>query len=95
MIGGSDGDDRITVKPYRNQDDFVRVRINEVDYDIRRQQVFGPNVDSILVYAQAGDDRVELDNDLDIPAILDGGLGDDRLIAGRGDSVLLGGEGND
>ena len=95
VIGGSDGDDRITVKPYRNQDDFVRVRINEVDYDIRRQQVFGPNVDSILVYAQSGDDRVELDNNLDMPSILDGGLGDDRLIAGSGDSVMLGGEGND
>ena len=95
VIGGSDGDDRITVKPYRNKDDFVRVRINEVDYDIRRQQVFGPNVDSILVYAQAGDDRVELDNSIDIPSILDGGLGDDRLTSGGGDSVMIGEEGND
>ncbi len=95
VVGGSDRDDRISLKPYFRQDEYVRLRINEIDYDIKRKQTIGPGVDSILVYAQSGDDRIELSSDFDIPSVLHGGLGDDRLIAGRGNTVLLGDEGDD
>ncbi len=95
VVGGSDRDDRISLKPVYRQDEYVRLRINEVDYDIKRTQTVGPGVDSLLVFAQAGDDRIELSSDFDIPSVLHGGLGDDRLIAGRGNTVLIGGEGDD
>ncbi len=49
VVGGSDRDDRISLKPVYRQDEYVRLRINEVDYDIKRTQTVRPGVDSLLV----------------------------------------------
>jgi uncharacterized delta-60 repeat protein len=95
VVGGSTADDRIHINPYHNTDDYVRVKINEVDYDVRRRQALGPNVDRIEVYAQAGDDRAEVAGGVDVPVMIDGGAGHDRLKGGSTDTVFLGGDGND
>jgi Ca2+-binding RTX toxin-like protein len=47
------------------------------------------------VYAQGGDDDVQVSGNTDLVAWLYGGEGDDRLKGGSGHDVLLGGGGND
>jgi Ca2+-binding RTX toxin-like protein len=48
-----------------------------------------------VVYAQAGDDRVEVAGGIDVPAMLVGGMGNDKLKGGGCDDVLIGGDGDD
>ncbi|MCI0360601.1 MAG: TIGR03118 family protein [Planctomycetaceae bacterium] len=43
----------------------------------------------------AGDDRIQIADEITVTTILDGGAGDDRLLGGRGNNVLLGGSGED
>lgn len=52
-------------------------------------------VNSISIDARAGNDTVELIGRIFIPATIDGGSGNDRLVGGYGHDVLLGGDGND
>ncbi|HEY1378032.1 MAG TPA: PKD domain-containing protein, partial [Gemmataceae bacterium] len=49
----------------------------------------------VIVYAQAGNDNVQVAGGVDHPAWLYGGAGDDRLKGGGGHNVLLGGVGED
>ena len=48
-----------------------------------------------MVYAQAGNDDVKMDDGSTIPAWLFGGDGNDKLKGGAGHDVLLGGAGDD
>src|SRR5205085_4792777 len=49
----------------------------------------------LVVYAQAGDDDVQVAGSITVPAWLYGGDGNDRLKGGAGDDVLVGGDGDD
>jgi ELWxxDGT repeat protein len=49
----------------------------------------------LIVRGQGGDDRIEVDRTLNLPSILDGGVGNDVILGGAGADVLLGGAGND
>jgi len=53
------------------------------------------DVEILLAYLCGGDDRMTVNGNVGVQAILQGGDGDDRLIAGGGPTVLLGGGGND
>jgi Ca2+-binding RTX toxin-like protein len=94
VIGGSVGDDKIHIKP-ASDPNLLRVTIREKDYDIRIRETFGPPIDRIVVYAQAGNDDVHMATQLGIGAWLYGDAGDDRLKGDGGNDVLLGGEGDD
>jgi hypothetical protein len=85
-VGGSVGSDAIVLTP---AGPGLQVLIDGVPYGR-----FTPD-GSIWVYAQTGDDNVQLAGPIQLPAVLNGGLGDDRLFSGNGPSILLGGEGND
>jgi hypothetical protein len=50
---------------------------------------------SILLMLFDGDDQASLAGNMTLPAVLDGGAGNDHLFAGGGGAVLLGGTGND
>jgi hypothetical protein len=52
-------------------------------------------VQSIRVFGYAGDDQISVDRDVHAPALLDGGLGNDRISAGGANSILIGGGGRD
>jgi hypothetical protein len=52
-------------------------------------------INSISIDARGGNDIVELIGRIFIPATIDGGSGNDRLVGGYGHDVLLGGDGND
>src|SRR5262249_45585056 len=78
VIGGSVGDDVIRIRPDQESED-IKVRINEKDFCVRLRETFHAPVGRIIVYAQAGDDDVEVAGGIDIPAWLYGGDGNDRL----------------
>jgi Ca2+-binding RTX toxin-like protein len=98
VVGGTLGGDTILIRP-TGADGSLAVTVNGVS-----QGVFQPT-GQILVYAQAGADTIQLQSVkvrgqttyVGVPAILDGGDGNDTLDA-RGssaDNVLLGGGGAD
>jgi Ca2+-binding RTX toxin-like protein len=86
FIGGTPGDDRIEVEPARHGQ--VKVIING-----HSEGTFSPG-SGLRVFGQAGDDYIDLE-DVTVPAVVDGGAGDDVLIGGKGGNVLIGGAGND
>ncbi len=103
VIGGSVGNDTIRISVdddhHDSQDDdaqFVNIRVNEHDEAHHKVRgTYALPVSRVVVYAQAGDDDVKMDDDSTIPAWLYGGDGDDRLKGGAGNDVLLGGAGAD
>ena len=50
---------------------------------------------TIYVYGRGGDDQIQLTAGVNLDAVLDGGLGNDRLSSGSGNDILLGGAGRD
>jgi hypothetical protein len=53
------------------------------------------NYAQILAQAVSGNNRIAIDDSVTIPAVLDGGSGNDTLIAGAGQETLYGGTGAD
>jgi hypothetical protein len=51
--------------------------------------------DKIVVYGQAGDDLIQVNEDISIDAWLFGGAGNDILVGGAGNDTLVGGLGDD
>jgi hypothetical protein len=94
VVGGTAGDDGIHLREGCDAD-WVKVRIRESDYDVRLRGGVTGDVDRIIVYAQAGDDRVEVAGGIDVTAELHGGAGNDRLKGGGGHDILVGGVGDD
>jgi Ca2+-binding RTX toxin-like protein len=101
VVGGSTGDDKIDIKPEKGKgkhadEDEILVKINEKEMGrFKRKETFGPPIDSIIVYGQAGDDKITVDKKLNLPAQVFGDEGDDKLSAGGGPTTLVGGEGDD
>jgi len=93
VIVGSQGPDNIKVKT--KDEDFYKVRIRDRDDDVRRRGTIFGNVDRILVFAQSGNDKVTIDDDIDVSAEIWGGAGDDDLKGGSGNDIILGEAGND
>ena len=88
-VGGTTGDDRISV----HGDDDRRSGAIFVDYNGARLGPFSPT-GHIVVYGQAGNDVIQLDDAITLPAWLFGGDGNDVLHGGGGNDVLLGGAGH-
>lgn len=88
FVGGTTGNDKIQFLPGGSQGG-VRVRVNGVD-----QGSFAPT-GSIVVFAQDGNDNIQLAGSIRLSARLHGDAGNDRIKAAKGPSVLDGGEGDD
>jgi PKD repeat protein len=71
------------------------VEVHSKLLDPRKQSFPAEDVDSIRVLACDGDDQVHLNRDLEVPAIVDGGAGNDHLMAGSGPAWLMGGADDD
>lgn len=92
IVSGSSGDDVIKFVPKGKQSSgnaTMKVFINGVN-----QGIF-TGVNSITVYALAGNDFVHLAGSIRVPATVFGDAGDDRIKGGKGGDMLVGGEGND
>ncbi|MEM7312030.1 MAG: VCBS domain-containing protein, partial [Planctomycetota bacterium] len=88
IIIGTDGDDNITVIVDNGQIVITSDTFPGATFDVG-------DVDIIDISAGDGDDNVTLTNSVQIPALIDGGDGNDNLSGGRGGDIILGGLGND
>jgi Ca2+-binding RTX toxin-like protein len=52
-------------------------------------------IERIEIYLGDGNDRAQVADNIKLPVLMDGGTGNDRLVAGRGPTMIIGGEGND
>lgn len=91
-VHGTDGNDVLTFTldhrdPYNP---LVVVNRNGDQTSFRLDQVR-----RILVWGGNGNDDIEVDPQLAIPAQLMGNAGNDTLFGGSGNDILLGGDGND
>lgn len=93
VIVGSQNSDTIRIKDRCG--DFLKVRIHEIEDNVRVRGIVSGDADRILVFALGGDDRVTIDDDIDTNVEVWGGLGDDDVKGGGGHDILLGGAGND
>ena len=90
LVTGSRGDDRIDVKLARNGTE-IRVVADGTEigaFDLA-------SVSRMHISGWAGDDHIVIGRTVTVPALLDGGAGDDTLVGGGGPSVVLGGPGDD
>ena len=88
VIEGTPGDDRILINA-THRPDIVRVVFNGVNLGPR-----GP-VAKIVVHAGDGNDTVLVDSEVELPAELHGGAGNDHLRGGSGPDLLFGEDGDD
>lgn len=87
FIGGTNRADKIFIRSVSR--DEVRIVING------KQRRFEKPTGHIVIFALAGNDKVEVDRRIKIPMYFDGGPGNDVLIGGLGSDLLIGGDGND
>jgi PKD repeat protein len=90
VVGGTAGSDTIVVSPSGNSG-ALTVQINGASSTVSTPGGFS----GLYVYAQAGDDHVQVAGSITVPVWLYGGAGNDRLKGGAGDDVLLGEAGDD
>ncbi len=94
QIVGTEDRDRVDVSRSRHQvkvdADFLNSR-----YSRRFRSFDAAAVERIEIFLCDGDDRATVSKKLDIPAVIEGGDGDDYLKGGSGNDRLSGGSGND
>lgn len=92
FIVGGDEDDHVTVNKQGNK--LLKVHATFfVDVNFKTFPL--ADVDRIVVYVYGGRDHVTIAGNIDIPTIIDGGSGDDRLNGGQGPTVIVGSGGDD
>jgi Ca2+-binding RTX toxin-like protein len=89
IIGSSDRD-HVDL----NQSGKGKLKVN-ADIIGKPREFDSASVQQIICYLGEGDDHLTIANQLNIPAVIHGGKGDDHLDTGGGPTVLLGDEGDD
>ncbi|MBL8814305.1 MAG: PKD domain-containing protein, partial [Planctomycetaceae bacterium] len=103
VVGGSVDKDRIRVTRHGGSNGYYKLRIDTEsdrgDCDDDEENEFTVRIyasfNGIIVYGQAGNDRIEIQTPITLWSILDGGAGNDRITGGGGNNIILGGDGND
>ena len=95
-VSGTAGNDNIRIKTAEDDANSLKVKFTDRDMgNFRIKGAFSTPLSRIVVYGQAGNDDIKVDDDITIPAWLYGGDGNDRLKGGNGPNVLVGGAGDD
>jgi hypothetical protein len=92
LVGGTPGDDHIELKGTSNSLE-ARLKVNGPGVDI--DTTYAGPFSRVALFGGAGNDHLEVEDRVTVPAWLSGGSGDDHLQAGGGLSLLFGGTGND
>ncbi len=100
IIVGTSGQDVIDVKPTGGDTDALTVKVNEKELLFKLKPIKNADnpyndVDRILIHALGGNDKVDIQNKLDVDSEIHGGAGDDTLRGGDGHDVIFGDSGND
>ena len=88
---GSAGNDNVTM----DQQYKGNYRVHASFMPTGDTTVINPNISLLDVAVLGGNDYVSISRTVTLPAVIDGGDGDDTLYAGGGPTVLIGGKGND
>jgi hypothetical protein len=103
VVGGSEDGERIRLTRHgSDHNGYYKLRIDQIDsdecddeeeneYTIRIYSTIA----GVIVYAQGGNDRIDLQNKIDIWSVLDGGSGNDRVKGGAAANIILGRDGDD
>ena len=94
VIGGSMGADEIRID-YQQGRRWLRIRMNGETALFANESGGNKLIDRLVIYGQNGNDFVHVDNQVNLPSLIDGGAGNDYIEAGRGNNILIGGAGND
>jgi RTX calcium-binding nonapeptide repeat (4 copies) len=84
----SDGDDTVHIS--KAGEDLYKVTINGYS-----EYVSGEELQAMEFDLKGGNDKLEVDENVDVPINAKGGKGNDRLIGGKGNDKLDGGDGMD
>ena len=91
VVEGTSQNDSIEIETReRGSDDVLDLYFNGV-----RTETFAMPTSRIVVYGQAGNDEIRVDDDVELDTWMFGGFGNDTLIGGSGNSILVGGAGDD
>lgn len=93
FVVGSDDDDQVSF--HKQGKNSITVHADFLSDKGHKRTLSAEGLDSITVFLCAGDDHATIAGNVDIPAIMDGGAGDDHLVGGGVGSVLIGGPGDD
>jgi Ca2+-binding RTX toxin-like protein len=91
QVVGTIGPDQVTINQQGNGQ--VKVQADFLSEGKRTLPLAG--LDIIQVVTLAGDDHVSVAGSVDLPAVLDGGDGDDHLNGSNAGGIIIGGRGND
>jgi hypothetical protein len=92
-IIGTDGDDKVHVN--QQGDGTFKVHADFLTNPDKVQTFSGTGVTLIHVILCGGNDQATIAGSITVPAILDGGPGNDKLNGGGGSNILIGGDGDD
>jgi len=100
VIVGTGGDDVVKVKPSADDPTSLTVTIRELNYNFKLKPTTSPpdpftDVGRIQVFGLGGNEKIVVDDELQVDAELHGGAGDDDLNGGAGNDVIFGDSGND
>jgi hypothetical protein len=87
VVDTGDGTDIVTVT---NVPGGIKVTVNGVS-----QVLTGVSATNVIIRLGGGDDRIEVDTDVDVHFTLEGQTGEDRLEGGAGDDTIRGGADRD
>jgi phospholipase C len=89
VVQGTEGSDHIQILPAGKGQ--IEVKIDTVGLD----QVFSTaTISRMEIYGQGGNDHIEVNHRVLIPAMIFGGTGNDHIQTGDGNTVVVGGTGN-
>ena len=96
-VGGGNDAERIRLRLKEGTTDYIVVKINDLDVSqFRWKQSYPADlIQKIEVYGNGGDDDIRIDEDITLPAMIDGGAGNDTIEGGGGTNTIYGGLGND
>ena len=90
VVLGTVGSDHIQISPASDPTQ-IEVRIDSAGVD----QTFPlAEISRIQVYGQGGNDHIEIDSAVTLPAVIFAGNGNDHIQTGSGNSIVVGGSGN-
>jgi VCBS repeat-containing protein len=91
-VVGTDGDDHVSIN--RDRKGF-KVHADFLESGEHGRWISAQGIERIEIHLGDGDDHAQIAGNIDLPALIVGGGGDDHLHAGRGPAVLLGEAGDD
>ncbi|MFN0021470.1 MAG: ExeM/NucH family extracellular endonuclease [Pirellulaceae bacterium] len=91
FVFGTSHDDEIEIESTCDGTFEVEIESRHVHFE----RTYSGPFSRIVVYGQAGDDHIEVDDRTATEAWLFGGAGDDHLQGGAGSNLLMGGTGDD